>query len=68
MIITELRTDDGKSIYEGESYEYKFKDNNPVLRKEFRISSKWCKINIMEEILWKLFFRFHLEQKLIKII
>ena len=40
MIITELRTDDGKSIYEGESYEYKFKDNNPVLRKEFRISSK----------------------------
>ena len=40
MIITELRTDDGISIYEGESYEYKFKENNPVFRKEFRISSK----------------------------
>ena len=39
MIITELRNNNGY-IYEGESYEYKFKEKNPVSRKEFRISSK----------------------------
>ena len=40
MIITELRSDNGSDVYEGESYEYKFKEKNPVLRKEFHISSK----------------------------
>ena len=40
MIITELRCDNGYDIYEGESYEYSFKEKNPVLRKEFHISSK----------------------------
>ena len=40
MIITELRCDNGYDIYEGESYEFSFKEKNPVLRKEFHISSK----------------------------
>jgi len=40
MIITELRTDMNLNLFEGESYEYNFKKKNPVLRKEFHISSK----------------------------
>ena len=40
MIITELRCDDNKNIYDGESYEYKFREKNKALRKEFRIFTK----------------------------
>ena len=39
MIITELRSDKNLKLFVGESYEFKFKDKNPVLRKEFHISS-----------------------------
>lgn len=40
MIITELCCNNGSTIYEGESYEYSFKEKNKSLRKEYIISQK----------------------------